>query len=76
MTDVDATDSALSVSEIRTARLSRGPRPARTLGKLTWVEIKLVLREPLTLVFSFAFPVVLLLVMGEVFGQSMAMRER
>ncbi len=39
-------------------------------ARLTWVEIKLVLREPLTLVFSFAFPVVLLFVMGEVFGQS------
>jgi ABC-2 type transport system permease protein len=43
---------------------------ARALRKLTWVELKLVLREPLTLVFSFAFPVVLLFVMGEVFGQS------
>ena len=44
-------------------------RPVRAAVKLTFVELKLVLREPLTLVFSFAFPVVLLFVMGEVFGQ-------
>lgn len=39
--------------------------------KLTWVELKLFLREPMTLVFTFAFPVVLLFVMGEIFGQGM-----
>ncbi len=38
------------------------------LTKLTWVELKLFLREPTTLVFTFAFPVVLLFVMGEIFG--------
>jgi ABC-2 type transport system permease protein len=48
----------------------RSRRRGRALRKLTWVELKLVLREPLTLVFSFAFPVVLLFVMGEVFGQN------
>ncbi len=47
----------------------RRPRQTRALRKLTWVELKLVLREPLTLVFVLAFPVVLLFVMGEVFGQ-------
>lgn len=36
--------------------------------RLTWVELKLFLREPTTLVFTFAFPVVLLFVLGEVFG--------
>jgi ABC-2 type transport system permease protein len=40
----------------------------RVLLKLTWVELKLFLREPTTLVFTFAFPVVLLFVMGEIFG--------
>jgi ABC-2 type transport system permease protein len=40
----------------------------RTLLKLTWIELKLFLREPTTLVFTFAFPVVLLFVLGEVFG--------
>jgi ABC-2 type transport system permease protein len=39
-----------------------------TLLRLTWVELKLFLREPTTLVFTFAFPVVLLFVMGEIFG--------
>lgn len=38
------------------------------LLKLTWVELKLFLREPTTLVFTFAFPVVILFVMGEIFG--------
>ena len=38
------------------------------LLKLTWIELKLFLREPTTLVFTFAFPVVLLFVLGEVFG--------
>ena len=42
----------------------------RVLLKLTWVELKLFLREPTTLVFTFAFPVVLLFVMGEIFGGS------
>jgi ABC-2 type transport system permease protein len=40
----------------------------RVLLKLTWIELKLFLREPTTLVFTFAFPVVLLFVLGEVFG--------
>ena len=42
----------------------------RQLGKLTWVEIKLFTREPLTAVFSFAFPVFVLLVLGGVFGNT------
>jgi ABC-2 type transport system permease protein len=41
----------------------------RALHKLTWVELKLFLREPTTLVFTFAFPVVILFVMGEIFGE-------
>ena len=40
----------------------------RVLLRLTWIELKLFLREPTTLVFTFAFPVVLLFVLGEVFG--------
>lgn len=40
----------------------------RVLAKLTWVELKLFLREPTTLFFTFAFPVVLLFVLGEIFG--------
>lgn len=41
----------------------------RGLFKLTWVEVKLFLREPTTLVFTFAFPVVMLFVMGEIFAK-------
>ena len=40
----------------------------RALLKLTWIELKLFLREPMTIVFTFAFPVVLMFVLGEVFG--------
>jgi len=40
----------------------------RTLGKLTWVEIKLFSREPITVIFSLAFPLVMLLVLAGVFG--------
>ena len=38
------------------------------LLKLTWIELKLFLREPTTIVFTFAFPVVLLFVLAEIFG--------
>lgn len=42
----------------------------RTLGKLTWVEIKLFVREPITLVFTFAFPLIVLFVLAGVFGNT------
>ncbi|MFI5259167.1 MAG: ABC transporter permease [Candidatus Limnocylindrales bacterium] len=42
----------------------------RRVAKLTFVEIKVFLREPLTAVFSFAFPVLVLLVLGGVFGNT------
>jgi ABC-2 type transport system permease protein len=41
-----------------------------TLRKMVWVEIKLLVREPLTLIFTFAFPLLLLLVLGQVFGNT------
>ena len=40
------------------------------LAKLTWVELKLFTREPLTLVFSMAFPLLMLYVLSEVFGNT------
>jgi ABC-2 type transport system permease protein len=40
----------------------------RTLGKLAWVELKLVMRDPFTLLFVFVFPLVVLLVIAGVFG--------
>jgi ABC-2 type transport system permease protein len=42
----------------------------RTLFKLTWVEIKLFLREPITVVFTLALPVLFLFVMGGIFGNT------
>ena len=42
----------------------------RTLAKLTWVEMKLFVREPITMVFTFALPVIFLFVMGGVFGNT------
>jgi ABC-2 type transport system permease protein len=40
------------------------------LLKLTWVELKLFVREPLTMVFTIAFPLIYLFVMGGVFGNT------
>lgn len=40
----------------------------RMLGKMTWLELKLFLREPLTVVFAFVLPLTVLFVMGGVFG--------
>jgi ABC-2 type transport system permease protein len=40
----------------------------KSLLKLTWVEIKLFTREPITVVFTLALPIIFLFVMGGVFG--------
>lgn len=40
----------------------------KLLGKMAWLEQKLFLREPLTVLFSLALPLVVLFVMGGVFG--------
>lgn len=42
----------------------------RSLWKLTWVETKLFVREPMTMVFTFALPFIFLFVMGGVFGNT------
>jgi len=42
----------------------------RLLRKMTWVELKLFAREPLTLVFTLALPLILLIVLGGVFGNT------
>jgi ABC-2 type transport system permease protein len=46
----------------------------KTLMKLTVLELKLFIREPVSMVFTFALPVIFLLVMGGVFG-SVAVEE-
>ena len=38
------------------------------LLKLTWLEIKLLAREPVTLIFSFVFPILVLVLLGGIFG--------
>jgi ABC-2 type transport system permease protein len=40
----------------------------RTLAKLAWIEVKLFVREPIAVVFAFAFPLIVLLVLAGVFG--------
>lgn len=43
----------------------------RLLVKLSWVEAKLFLREPLALIFTFAFPFLMLIVLAGVFGNDL-----
>jgi ABC-2 type transport system permease protein len=40
----------------------------RLWRKMTWEELKLFVREPLTVVFAIGFPLVMLFVLAEVFG--------
>lgn len=40
----------------------------RPLAKMTWVEVKLFLREPVTVIFTLALPLMVLYVLGGVFG--------
>ena len=42
----------------------------RSLMKLTVVELKLFVRDPITVVFTLALPIIFLLVMGGVFGNT------
>lgn len=44
----------------------------RSLCKLTWVEAKLFLREPIGAFFTLAFPVLLLLLFGSMYGNEPA----
>jgi ABC-2 type transport system permease protein len=45
------------------------------LAKLTWVEIKLLAREPLTLIFTFLLPMLVLVVLGGIFRNSQVMQD-
>jgi len=42
----------------------------RLLLKMTWLELKLFLREPLTVLFALVLPLLILFVMGGVFGNT------
>lgn len=47
----------------------RGMAMLRVLLRMTWVELKLLVREPVTLIFSFAFPLLVLVLLGGIFGK-------
>ncbi|MCA9973430.1 MAG: ABC transporter permease [Anaerolineales bacterium] len=42
----------------------------KTFGKLTWTELKMQLREPLSAFFTLAFPVMLLVIFGSIYGNA------
>jgi ABC-2 type transport system permease protein len=42
----------------------------RPLARSTWIEVKLFLREPLTVIFTLALPLLFLFVLGGVFGNT------
>lgn len=44
----------------------------RALYKLTWIELKLFLREPIAVFFTLAFPLLLLFVFGSIYGNQPA----
>ena len=46
--------------------------PLRGLGKLTWLEIKIFVREPMGLIGSVVIPVLMFLVLGRTFGPRLA----
>jgi ABC-2 type transport system permease protein len=41
-----------------------------TLRKMSWLELKLFGREPLTVIFTLALPIILLFILGGVFGNT------
>lgn len=43
---------------------------ARVLRASTWIEVKLFLREPMTVIFTLALPLIFLFVLGGVFGNT------
>src|SRR4030042_6524533 len=42
----------------------------RRLAKMTWLELKLFAREPSTVIFTRAIPLIFLFIMGGVFGNT------
>jgi ABC-2 type transport system permease protein len=47
----------------------------RITARLTWIELKLLAREPVNAVFTLGFPLVVLLVLGGVFGNTPTTRD-
>ena len=52
------------------------PSMLRALGKLTWLELKIFVREPLGFIGSVAIPVLLFVVLARVFGPRVATATR
>lgn len=44
--------------------------PIGSLGKMTWIELKLFVRDPITMIFTFGLPILMLFVLGGVFGNT------
>ena len=49
-----------------------GHLPLRGLGKLTWLEMKIFVREPMGLIGSVVIPMLMFLVLGRTFGPRLA----
>ena len=47
-----------------------GRRLRHAVRALSWIELKLFLREPITVVFTLALPPLVLFVLAEVFGNT------
>lgn len=47
----------------------------KALSKLAWIEVKLFAREPIAVIFSFAFPFFVLFIMASVFGNEIEQPE-
>lgn len=50
------------------AGVQRGFAGLRLALKLVWIEIKLFVREPITMMFTFLLPIFILVVLGGIFG--------
>ncbi len=57
-----------TITKDRPARAVTARRPRSAVARLTRAEVRLMVRDPLTLTFVFAFPIVTMLIIGGAFG--------
>ncbi|NLG64618.1 MAG: ABC transporter permease [Actinobacteria bacterium] len=62
---MDVGDTAHGVARQEAVRRMAGPRLAL---KLVWIEVKLFVREPITMMFTFLLPLLILVVLGGIFA--------
>ena len=55
---------------VRKPKSGTRPPPEEGSARTTWIEVKLFLREPLTVIFTLALPLLFLFVLGGVFGNT------